>query len=97
MESDLIEAASCGDIDQVRDLIAKGANVRACDDYALRCSVLGGHVDVVRMLLAAGANVRARRNEAMRRAAKNRRAAIVRELLLYGAMPTPEALELIAA
>src|SRR6185369_16712599 len=67
-----LDAARAGDIDKVRELLAKGVPVDAREDYAsdreyyqqseqtaLMYAAGGGHLDIVKMLLKAGANVNA--------------------------------------
>ena len=59
----LIEAASKGDIDTVRTLLAKGADVNAEDNdgnTALMASAKNGHTNIVQVLLKQGADVNAK-------------------------------------
>jgi len=51
----LLNAAEAGRTDEVRELIAAGADVHACDDLALQMATDKGHLAVVRELLAARA------------------------------------------
>ena len=56
----LIEAASHGNVDAVKSLLAAGANVNAEDKYgrsALNDASDGGYTEIVKLLLAAGADV----------------------------------------
>jgi len=60
LNKSLYEAADDGDFDQVKSLIAKGADVNAQDDKgvtALQYAVRGDHKDVVEFLIANGADV----------------------------------------
>lgn len=67
-----LDAAKTGDIDKVRELLAKGVPVDTREDYtadrdywqqseqsALMYAAAGGHLEIVRILLKAGANVNA--------------------------------------
>ena len=60
----LQEAAAIGDIDLLRSLIEKGADIDGREDpvfkTALHRAVIGGHKDVAELLLAKGADVSAR-------------------------------------
>ncbi len=59
---ELIEAAAAGDIRQVKDLIAAGADVNAQDrgdNTALHYATQKGHLEVVKLLVAHGADVNA--------------------------------------
>ena len=44
----LINASEAGRADEVKALIAAGADVHACDDLALQMAADKGHVEVVR-------------------------------------------------
>jgi Ankyrin repeats (3 copies) len=60
---DLIAAAKKGDIEAVKSLIAKGANVNARTNYgatALHFAADRGHLEVIKALVEAGADVNAR-------------------------------------
>jgi len=66
-----LDAAIAGDLDKVKQLLAKGVQVDVREDFApteyyeqsgqtaLMYAAVGGHVEVVRVLLKAGANVNA--------------------------------------
>ncbi|MDB6057812.1 MAG: Ankyrin [Verrucomicrobiales bacterium] len=67
----LLDAARTGDVDKVRELLAKGVPVDVREDYAggdyyqqseqtpLMYGAAGGHIAIVQLLLKAGANVNA--------------------------------------
>lgn len=80
----VIEAAS-GNIERVRLLLEKGANVHAEEDHALRYSAEYGRLEMVRLLLEKGADIHARDDEALRYSAMNGHLEVVRLLLEKGA------------
>src|SRR5271157_5325709 len=56
----LVSAAVSGNIEVVRALIERGADVNGCDtqgDFPLYAAVIGDHAEVVELLIAKGANV----------------------------------------
>jgi ankyrin repeat protein len=58
--SPLVSASVSGNIEAVRDLIQKGADVNGCDtrgNFPLYAAVSGDHADVVELLIKNGANV----------------------------------------
>src|SRR5215813_5986299 len=63
VNEDLIAAAKKGDVEAVKSLIAKGANVNARTNYgatALHFAADRGHLEVVKALVEAGADVNAK-------------------------------------
>lgn len=90
-EAALRNAAGSGDLNAVRSLLARGANVNAGDslgDTALIDAAENGHLDVVKTLLADHADVRVHGNSgatALDQAASTGHVGIVRELLRHGA------------
>ncbi|MDR1330873.1 MAG: ankyrin repeat domain-containing protein, partial [Tannerella sp.] len=62
-DEQLIEAAKNGDVAPLQQLLAKGANANAKDEYgktALIRAAGKGHTETVKRLLAEGADVNAR-------------------------------------
>jgi ankyrin repeat protein len=53
----LVLCAEHGKLEWVKFLIAAGANVHYCTDYALRWASINGHLEIVKELLKAGADV----------------------------------------
>jgi len=63
LDEELFEAVKKGDIDKVRELLRRGASVKARNEYGgtpLHYAALRGHVDVARLLLERGADVNAK-------------------------------------
>ncbi|KKP94624.1 MAG: hypothetical protein US13_C0017G0002 [candidate division TM6 bacterium GW2011_GWE2_36_25] len=85
LDEDLIEAAKNGDTIEVEELLDRGANVHAQDDFVLRWAARNGHTDTVRLLLDRGANIHARDDYALRCAAANGHTDTARLLLDRGA------------
>ncbi|XP_046983923.1 protein maternal effect lethal 26-like [Schistocerca americana] len=88
----LIEAAEQGAVEQLRELLAAGADVRARGEYswtALHLTARGGHVAAASCLVGAGAEVDARTSWGQRTplhwAAEGGHAGAAAELLLAGA------------
>lgn len=80
----LIDAASAGDLAEVRLALAAGANVNA-NHVPLRVAAAYGHVDVVRALIAAGADVHAEIGVALRLAAYHGHVDVLEALIVAGA------------
>ena len=90
-------AAACGDSENVRALLAAGANVHAEQEHALLAAVraacssrqssrtLDVRMNTIRALLEAGADVHARGDRAVRIAASQGRTEVARMLLDAGA------------
>ncbi|RMZ83518.1 hypothetical protein DV737_g1629, partial [Chaetothyriales sp. CBS 132003] len=82
----LIEAADEGDLDQVRHLIRRGANVNASDKWrwtALHMAAYGGFDDIAKQLIHSGAAIDARTVDGetpLNLAEKNRHVAVVRTI-----------------
>jgi len=60
---DLLKATEQGNLQQVKSLLAKGANIDAKDDFdrtPLMLSAFGGHDAIAALLIQAGADVRAK-------------------------------------
>src|ERR1022692_2027120 len=79
------DAASRGDTQAVRRLLAASANVHAGNDEALRGAADHGHTATVQVLLTAGANVNANDDEALCWAVNRGLAETVTVLLAAGA------------
>ena len=50
MSYKLIEASRTGNLDLIKDLISKGADIHAQDDEALRWASKHGHLEIVNYL-----------------------------------------------
>jgi cytohesin len=91
--SDLHSAASAGDAERVRELLKKGADPNAKNEYGLtllHIAAIRGHVDVARLLLQYGVdpNVQDERGRTpLHVAAIRGRVDVVRFLLEHGANP----------
>ena len=87
----LHEAAKDGDASEVKELLAKGAEVNAKNKYGktpLHYAALNGHLDVVKELLAKGAEVDAKPDAGytpLHEAARKGHLDVVKELLSKGA------------
>ena len=90
-ENALIAAASEGQVETVRDLIAAGADVNFRNDYRVFSLILAatqGHTEIVQVLIAAGADVNARDSygySSLILAANQGHTEIVRDLITAGA------------
>ncbi len=80
-----LESIRAGDLEVVKYQVSMGADVRACDDYAVGCASQNGHLEVVKYLVALGANVRADDNYAVRYASQNGHLEVVKYLVSLGA------------
>ena len=87
----LMRAALIGRADAINELLARGLDVNASDQYgrtALMEAAYGGHADAVEALLKQGADVNAKDPSgwtALMEAASKSRCCAVRTLLAYGA------------
>ena len=66
INDELIDAARKGDINRIKKLLDKGADVNAKDkdgETALMAAALRGHTEIVQFLLNKGADVNAKRND----------------------------------
>ena len=85
MDEDLIDASQYGNLDRVRSLLDRGADIHAEDDIALRDASSNGHLEVVRLLLDRGADIHAVDDFALILASSNGHLEVVRLLLDRGA------------
>lgn len=89
--TELMIAATLGDLDQVKRLLARGAMVNAKNNYgstALMGAAAGGFTDIVELLLAHGAIPNSKSSDgstAMMFAAKNGQLEVIQQLLEKGA------------
>jgi len=84
-DSALRWAAFDGDLDVVKYLIDKGADIHANDDNALKQAASRGHLEVVKYLVEKGANIHADNNDSLRWAASNGHLEVVKYLVEQGA------------
>ncbi|MEM3400080.1 MAG: ankyrin repeat domain-containing protein [Candidatus Micrarchaeia archaeon] len=93
MKEELFEAVIDGNVGRVVELVRKGADPNARDEYGntvLYWAAIKGNVEIVRMLIEAGVDVNARgecERTALHLAAKNGHAEVVRMLVEAGANP----------
>jgi ankyrin repeat protein len=80
-----IEACESGSLSRVKEILDRGADIHAYDDFALQLSARYGHVEVVRLLLDRGANIHADNDYALRLSAEYGHIEVVRLLLDRGA------------
>jgi hypothetical protein len=73
------------DVEGLKWMLERGADIHACDDSALRWSAQYGHLEVVRLLLERGADIHADDDLALRWSAHNGHLEVVRLLLECGA------------
>jgi ankyrin repeat protein len=59
-------ACSRGNLEEVKRLLANGANIHFSNDCGLRWAVCNERLEVVKFLLANGANINANENEVLR-------------------------------
>jgi len=85
MDEHLIVMSKNGDLDKVRLLLDRGADIHAHDDRALHWASEEGHLDVVRLLLDRGADIHTQDDFALRWASFYGRLDVVRFLLDRGA------------
>ena len=69
----------------IKALIAEGADVHTCDDYAMGAASTNGYSTIVRVLIKAGANIHTHNDIALRLASKYGRLAVVKVLIKAGA------------
>jgi len=79
----LLDAATSGDLEQVKLALRNGADVHACHDDALRSAAYSGHLEVVKLLLQNGADVHALDYGTLRLEAINDRIHITNYLQTY--------------
>jgi len=58
-------------VEMLRCMVEYGANVHACDDYALRESARKGRIEMVKYLVGVGANIRADNDSALKWSKEN--------------------------
>jgi ankyrin repeat protein len=59
LNTDFIDAVTSGDLDLVKYLIDKGADINTNDNQALRWTSRCGHLELVKYLVSKGANIHA--------------------------------------
>jgi len=81
----LSEAIKNNDLEKVKYLLERGANLRADDDFALRWAAVNGQLELVKYLLEQGADLHVWKDWALRKAAENGHLEVVKYLLEQGA------------
>ncbi len=79
------KAAAAGDIQKVKLLVEKGANIHDDEEWALCQAAENGHLDVVKFLVEHGADIRASRNQALFLSAIEGHLNVVKYLVEQGA------------
>lgn len=80
VDQDLRDTAKAGDMSNMRDLLARGANPRSQDARALELAAENGHVECVELLLEVS-DAKEQNSLALRLAAENGHAECVKVLL----------------
>lgn len=78
-------ACEVGDIDEVKSLVSRGADVKACNDWALGLAAIGGHLDLIKYLVNNGAKPRACDDEGLRLASEKGHLDVVKYFIKHGA------------
>lgn len=81
----LIYAAKLGNLEEVKEALAQGADIHADDDSALIYSAKYGHLEVVKYLVGQGANIHADDDFALCVSAQNGHLEVVQYLAGQGA------------
>ena len=81
----LIESARRGDLERVKSLVERGADIHAKHDAALVTSARNGHFDIVKYLVESGADIHALDDAALRKSAAKGHLEIVKYLIERGA------------
>ena len=66
MNKQLIQASKSGNLDLVKELISKGADIHVGYDLALRWASENGHLEVVKFLVREGADIHAVNEQSLR-------------------------------
>ena len=81
----LIKAAQFNQLDELKNLLSQGADIRDDDDAALRWAAFHGHLEIVKFLVTQGANIHANEDRALRWSASYGHLEIVKFLIEQGA------------
>ena len=65
-ETELIDAAKHGELENVKFLLENGADIHARDDHALSLASLIGHTEIVKLLIDHGADIHAWADDALK-------------------------------
>ena len=85
INGELVKTCRDGDLSAAKKYIERGANIRAWDDWPLRCAALYGHLDIVKYLVERESNIHAGRDAALRLAAYHGHLEVVKYLVEQGA------------
>ena len=81
----LVKKAEKGDLNEVKYLVEKGADIHAESEYALRMSARYGRLNVVKYLVEKGADINANSDNALEESALSGHLSIVKFLVEKGA------------
>jgi ankyrin repeat protein len=85
LDHQFVNASHQGNLELVKELLAKGANINAKDDQALIYASSNDHLDVVEYLISKGANIHANDDEALGLASFKGYLNVVKYLISKGA------------
>ncbi len=85
LDNQLLRASYVDDLNLVKELISKGADIHSHDDLPLRYSVANKNLVIVRYLLGHGANIHAENDYALHTSAQNGYLEMVKLLVDNGA------------
>ena len=81
----IIQASVLGNIEAVRYLVERGADIHIQDEFPLICASLYGNTDIVKYLVEAGADVHVRDDLPLQLAASSGHYGVVKYLVEVGA------------
>ena len=85
LNQQLIDAATNGQLDLIKNLIEQGVDLHVESEAALRSAANYGHLDVVKYLVDRGADIHVKNEYPLRWAANNGRLGVVKYLVEQGA------------
>ena len=82
LNKQLIHAATNGQLEIIKYLVEKGADIHFNNDYALRLASSYGKLDVIKYLVEQGADIYRNNNSTLRRASQSNQLEIIQYFLL---------------